>query len=323
MATPDLSVFDRIRTKADYDREAEEFELKRLALTQAKAGNLPAALQIADRIKNLRAQKAAGNTNADQEISDIMDVQKVYKYEPGVYNQGGYVQAMPGYADAISGIEGAKSGSKQQAQKDVDLVMNPRIKAEETSAGIEAETTTTARTNLPKAEAHAQQIQKMLEDIENSPGLSASVGMPNPMKGRIPWIGDVAGSPAADFTAKLEQLKGNQFLEAFESLKGGGAITEVEGTKAEQAKARMQTSQSEAEFKRALNDFKVIVAGALDRERAKAAGGNFQTPAAPPALDPRKIPMDAVRELKADPSGAAEFDAVFGEGAARMVLGGQ
>jgi len=335
MATPDLSVFDRIRTKADYDREAEEFELKRLALTQAKAGNLPAALQIADRIKNLRAQKAAGNTNADQEISDIMDVQKVYKYEPGVYNQGGYVQAMPGYADAISGIEGAKSGSKQQAQKDVDLEMNPQIARGESdqrnisetnyAAGI-AQNTATGR----MAGENQGNINKRAVQSQDNISVIQEIRAPDET-GRT-LLDKATGSTIGAGVAGGKQFFGH----SDESTQANAELTVYAGKLLNNV-PRMEGPQSDADLKSykeqagKIGDPRIP---AKDKEAAlraiqslseKYAAQNTSNVGVtqPPALDPRKIPMNAVRELKADPSGAAEFDAVFGEGAARMVLGGQ
>ena len=81
----------------------------------------------------------------------------------------------------------------------------------------------------------------------------------------------IPGTEAADFTVLLDQIKGKQFLEAFETLKGGGQITEVEGRKATEAMARMNTAQSENEFKAALQEFKGIVQQGVERAKQKAA----------------------------------------------------
>lgn len=62
-------------------------------------------------------------------------------------------------------------------------------------------------------------------------------------------------------------------------LKGGGQITEIEGMKAEQAMARMDRAQSEAEFKQALTDFRDAVKAGMDKLRQRA--GQPSAPAAP------------------------------------------
>jgi len=54
----------------------------------------------------------------------------------------------------------------------------------------------------------------------------------------------------------LEKIQGGIFLNAFESLKGGGQITELEGRKAEQAMARLKTTQSPEAFRDALAELR-------------------------------------------------------------------
>ena len=83
--------------------------------------------------------------------------------------------------------------------------------------------------------------------------------------------------------SKMEQLEGKAFLQAFESLKGGGQITQVEGEKATQAIARLKRAQSEADYREALGELKAIAQRAA--ERAKQAGtANVGPP--PDGIDP-------------------------------------
>ena len=295
------------------------FQLKRAAMQQAKAGNLPAALQIADRIKNLRAQKAAGDPSADQEISDIMDVQKVYKYEPGVYNQGGYVQAMPGYSGAISGIEGAKAEAKEAATQQQQSIYEP-IRKEDIArreAGVELETAgpiATAKQEGPLAAKKGRQATDAVSILGQAEQLlpSASGGLGGTM---LSGAKGLAGY-SDETTQANEQLK----------LYSGWLVSNV---------PRMEGPQSDFDVKnyqrmaadlgntmKPIGDRLAALQG-LKALQSKYADGVNYSAQTPPKLDPRNIPMDAVRELRADPSGAAEFDAVFGEGAARMVLGGQ
>jgi hypothetical protein len=76
-------------------------------------------------------------------------------------------------------------------------------------------------------------------------------------------------------------------LQAFQSLKGSGAITEVEGQKAEQAIARLSTAQSDEGFLRALQDFREAIAPAIERARQRVGGEQRPvTPAAAPQGTP-------------------------------------
>ncbi len=77
----------------------------------------------------------------------------------------------------------------------------------------------------------------------------------------------------------LNQSKGGAFLEAFKALKGGGQITEIEGKKATDAIARMDRSQSKAEFDKALSDYEGVIKLGVDRANqlaGKPAPGGFQ-----------------------------------------------
>ena len=64
---------------------------------------------------------------------------------------------------------------------------------------------------------------------------------------------------------KVEQLQGGVFLQAFESLKGGGQITELEGKKAEQAMARLNTVQDPVAFREAVNELRIITENGIRR----------------------------------------------------------
>jgi hypothetical protein len=82
--------------------------------------------------------------------------------------------------------------------------------------------------------------------------------------------------------SRFNQVKGKSFLEAFESLKGGGAITQVEGEKATDAINRMSISTNEQEFVRAAMDLQDVVRKGVANAQAKAArAASRNAPAAP------------------------------------------
>tara|TARA_R110000868_G_scaffold86238_1_gene241944 strand:+ start:1691 stop:3169 length:1479 start_codon:yes stop_codon:yes gene_type:complete len=95
------------------------------------------------------------------------------------------------------------------------------------------------------------------------PGLESSIGVKSwgGILENLPYNvgGPIPGTDAADFTASLAQVTGKQFLQAFETLKGGGQITEIEGTKATEALANLSNSQSEKQFRKALLAFRYEV----------------------------------------------------------------
>jgi hypothetical protein len=78
------------------------------------------------------------------------------------------------------------------------------------------------------------------------------------------WATATPGTPAYGFAQLVKQLQGGVFLQAYGDLKGGGSITEVEGGKAEQARARLATAQNKQDFDKALNDYEQAVRGDLE-----------------------------------------------------------
>jgi hypothetical protein len=136
-----------------------------------------------------------------------------------------------------------------------------------------------AKADLPKLEAGITTIERVLNSIENHPGKNRAVGA---------YMGMVApallGADAVDFERKREQLQGNLFLQAYDQLRGGGQITEVEGAKAEAAMANMSRAQSVEQFDAAVREFREVIQAARQRARNAAKGvyddSGAQTPAA-------------------------------------------
>jgi hypothetical protein len=108
-----------------------------------------------------------------------------------------------------------------------------------------------------------------LNEMRDHPGLKTATGV-------SAWIDPANLLPATDafdFSVRHKQLAGSIFLEAFQGLKGGGQITELEGEKATQSIARMETAQSEGEYLRALDDYEDIIRRGYKRLFQEAQGG--------------------------------------------------
>lgn len=131
---------------------------------------------------------------------------------------------------------------------------------------------------VPMVEVTTRQVNELL----NHPGFQSAVGMGIPAAKRIP------GSKEADFAARLEQIQGGAFLQAFESLRGGGQITETEGAKATSAYNRMSDATSEKEFRAAAKDYIDILNIGLDRLRKKAST-SYQQPTQVQQVTPQPV----------------------------------
>lgn len=117
--------------------------------------------------------------------------------------------------------------------------------------------------------ASMQTLSDTIGSIANHPGLPKATGL----QGSLDPRNYIPGTDATNFRVALDQIKGSAFLQAFESLKGGGAITEMEGTRATDAIARLNTAQSTPEFQKALTDFQKVVQSAQSRLKSPAEGG--------------------------------------------------
>ncbi len=120
---------------------------------------------------------------------------------------------------------------------------------------------------LPRVIQQGEQTIKLVDDLLNHPGFKMSVGKSAPIGSALSLV---PGTDSASFDIALNQLKGKQFLEAFESLKGGGQITQIEGEKATQAMSRMEKANTEDEFIRASREFQSIIQQGIGRAKAKA-----------------------------------------------------
>ena len=131
----------------------------------------------------------------------------------------------------------------------------------------------TQRENKMGQEKSVGQASNMLSTIDSilsDEGLGDVVGIGGIWSNSLRGVGLGSLAPsAARALSKIEQIKGQTFLQAYEGLRGGGQITEVEGKKAEAALARLNTDQSPEDFKDALGELRIIVENGMKRARGE------------------------------------------------------
>lgn len=142
-----------------------------------------------------------------------------------------------------------------------------------------------AQVALPTVINTAERSLALVDEMIKHPGRSTATGASGTFDPRNYF----AGTDATDFRVRSEQLQGRTFLEAFQALKGGGAITEREGQAATSAVARLNTAQSDSEYLAALNELKDIISRGVKLAREKAG-----IPA-----DPRPVAAGGATDLKA------------------------
>lgn len=150
------------------------------------------------------------------------------------------------------------------------------VKAAETAKG---KVRGTAEANLPAAAQSKDYLLGLIDAVSKSPDLGNATGflsiLPN-----IPGFN-------TDIRARIDQLKGQNFLQAYNGLRGGGQITEVEGKKAEDAQARLNRAQTTEEFRAALKDMADLVRQRFEVQKEQAGAQSSGTAALPagPSID--------------------------------------
>jgi hypothetical protein len=129
-------------------------------------------------------------------------------------------------------------------------------------ATVLGEQAATKEFSLPRMRDISQRALDEGVNLLKHPGFGAAVGMPNPFMGGF-GVGTVPGTPARDFNSALNSVKRGAFMQAYEQLRGAGAISGPEGIAATEALANMNTSTSEVQFKRELQRFMNIVASGM------------------------------------------------------------
>ena len=167
------------------------------------------------------------------------------------------------------------------------------------AAKVEGKYTQEQINAAPQSYQNAKSKLKVIQDFLDHPSFDAVFGA---VQGRSPTI----RQGTLDAEAYLDQIKGAAFLAAFESLKGGGQISNTEGLKAEQAMARLKTVQSEKEAKKALNELAEVLRVGMAKARQMAPDKinqlesyypQEQTPQAAPVAKPQITPEQAAAEL--------------------------
>ena len=208
------------------------------------------------------------------------------KLRAGVIGKDGTFKEVPppDGGDWATGIEKVDAGTKWVFinKRDGSIISEqPKdlrgAESEKAIGQAQGEAAGDAVVGLDAAIAKGEQAVGLIDQIYNDPALPSILGI---VQGNIPAGTPIigGGQAGANLDAKIKQLQGQVFLEAFESLKGAGQITEIEGTKAEQAKARLQRAQDTEAYQAALAELREVIEGSMKRAKAKAAAAGAASP---------------------------------------------
>jgi hypothetical protein len=158
-----------------------------------------------------------------------------------------------------------------------------------------------------------RKIDEMIGGVDaNGKPLAGAKGKPHPGFGEAVGAGFgtsmIPGTQGKSFTIRHKEVLSQAFLDAFEALKGGGAITEKEGEKATAARTRMDLAQSEKEYMAAAREYQGVLKRGVENAKARIqrSGGTVPTTATPETSAAPVIKSEA--EYNALPSGATYID---------------
>jgi hypothetical protein len=161
----------------------------------------------------------------------------------------------------------------------------------ESEAKAKGKTRAEAAAALPGVQVNADMIRDTINQLKDMP-LESIVGKP--------WS-SLVGLPSTDkakFEALESAIKGQAFTQAFESLRGGGAITEVEGLKATQSRFLSARNLRPEDYRQFLDEFNYWTQRGLRTVQEKAGTPEKDLPPMP-----QKPPGMVAREQRNNDTG--------------------
>jgi hypothetical protein len=191
------------------------------------------------------------------------------------------------------GNEGRRLALAEETnRREGDPAFIQRMQGARTTGELIAKNDLAAKQALPGAIANAEEAVNLIDQLVGKPtvkdasgkvieqGTKKHPGFANAVGATwLPGVRFVPGTDAANFQAAFDQVQGAAFLEAFNVLRGAGAITEKEGAKATAARTRMSLSQSETEFTTAAREYQDVIRKGVKIMQQKAGGGAGAAPA--------------------------------------------
>lgn len=237
-----------------YDRQQRELQAAQIAQSRATTANIGQTDDIREfnfaerngftgNFEEWRKSKV--NTNASQNITWGQDANGAYV--PMQANRAGELVA-------------------SKLPPNVVPVPNEVMAYRKAAATEQGQGAGKAVVDLPAVETSAQSMLNAIRGVENDKNLERMTGLNG-------WLPNV--SPEARETqARIDQVQGKAFLQAFNSLRGGGAITEAEGAKATASLSRLQDLRvGTRAYKEALADLRTEIEALVGLARRKAAAG--------------------------------------------------
>jgi hypothetical protein len=270
------------------------------------------AAQQPNALQNLIEESKLGSDKFAQLVKDRAGQQITVRgqdIQAGTTRRGQDIQAGTTRRGQDITAETTRRSQDIADRRERDLTLAENQAAAKARGKVIAENKVEAERALPGAIATAEQTLTLIDEMIGDARVSKDgkewevpKGGRDPAEGFTDYVGlgfpgerFLEGSDAASYERRQLQIEGKTFLEAYESLRGGGAITVIEGAKGEQAISRMNKAQNEVEYIKAARELQEIVRKGVERARAKAGVAPGGGGTAGSASNPRSLSDDELR----------------------------
>lgn len=261
--------------------------------------------QLADHVGGVKVLVESGNLEKARNRA-LKDIQMLYGEAPAI-EKPIRVESVNGVNFAI-GPTGQPIQLPTETQKQAEQIALQKAQAELTKAEKEAkdkqfERVSKLETGLNQFDEGVRIIDQLLADPRLAKGVGANA-----------FFAALPATEARTIAGMINQIKGQNFLNAYESLRGASGISNIEGQKAEQAMGRIDQYMEEKDLRQALQELRnrydyarqkaqlglQYFGASEDKQAQPSATQMAPSPAAP--AEPMKVSSPGAIKLVRDPA---------------------
>lgn len=275
------------KTVAESQKLGLEGQLKKVELQYSRNSQLAADPSDQNVIGSLQQQVKSGEITPDQAMRAWSQVQGMNPQQRSEYFTKMSMSAEKLLSTTLRQQEA--DVSRQRLSFEMDPTRQAGI-AQAKAGGTETgKAAAKAAADLPGAIESAERgialIDEMVGDTSINERGQLVYGEKKPHAGFSSYVGVgmpgarfIEGGHTASFELRQKQIEGQAFLDAFQTLKGGGQITEKEGEKATAAISRMNKASSEVEYIKAARELQDVLRSGVKKAKEKATRGGAGAP---------------------------------------------
>lgn len=275
------------KTVAESQKLGLEGQLKKVELQYGRNSQLAADPSDQNIIGSLQQQVKSGEITPQQAQQAWSQVQGMNPQQRSEYFTKMSMSAEKLLSTTLRQQEA--DVSRQRLAFEMDPTRQAGIAQAKATGTETGKTAAKAAADLPGAVESAERgialIDEMVGDTSINERGQLVYGKKKPHAGFSSYVGVgmpgarfIEGGDTASFELRQKQIEGQAFLDAFQTLKGGGQITEKEGEKATAAISRMNKASSEVEYIKAARELQDVLRSGVKKAKEKATRGGAGAP---------------------------------------------